>query len=154
MAKKSVKSKDVVLICKVRKNDLDAYSDMIAKGMGRTKKKSSEYLSSLRLKDMLKAEIDGEPVGFANFSEHKDSLYLNDIDVGPRHRRKGIGSVLLTAFEKKAKDMKKTKVWLHVNTKEKKTVSFYTKNDYAKTGLVKNYYKKGVDAFVFSKYIR
>jgi len=147
------KEDKIILISKLRKSDLDAYADIIGKELGLTHKKAKKSLSKIGLRNMLKAEIDGKPVGFINFSIN-NGLYLNDIDVAQRYRNRGVGSMLLATVEKRARELGEKRIWLHVNIKNKKAIQFYFKNNYKIKERIKDYYKKGIDAFVLEKLLR
>ena len=91
----------------------------------------------------LVAEENGEVVGFRMGERIAGNIAFAHLLVVKKDKRgKGIGSILSKEFEK---ECKKRRLWLilsNVYAKNKKTISFFTKNGYKRGSLVYEFAKK------------
>ena len=134
--------------------DIDAYANIIHEEMGYTHEEARSYLLEKNLDNMMKIELNDEPIGFINFTHENGNYYINDLDLIEKHRRKGYGSQLVKAFEKQVKELGGKKVWLHVNINNKLAILFYEKNKYDIGKRIDDYYAEGYHAFVVEKVLR
>ena len=74
-----------------------------------------------------------------SFMSHTAKLYIS---VSREHRRKGIGTLLLNALEKQAKNEGIEIIELDVVDKNKEAINFYIKNGFNITCTLKKRYKK------------
>lgn len=101
----------------------------------------------------LKASIGNLLVGFIAGLCSRDSCTLYTIDVKKEFRRRGVGSMLLEAFEKKALEKKVKKIILQVEVSNTPAINLYLKKGYKITRRIRNYYGLGRDAYEACKTI-
>lgn len=137
-------------ISNVDDNNIKSYAGIIHEEMGFTIEEAICYLREKDLNKMLCIEADGKPVGFLNYSVDGGTIYIGDLDVADKFRRKGYGSALLRHLEQtRGKGRKKMR--LHVNVDNDPAIKFYLKNKYHEKERIENYYADGVHALVFEK---
>lgn len=73
--------------------------------------------------------------------------------VPPSERKRGFGSLLLHEIEKVAKEKGMKKLSLLCSSDNEIAIRLYIKEDYKKEAILKNHFRKGLDSFVFSKFI-
>jgi len=73
------------------------------------------------------------------------------IAVEKKYRRMGIGSGLITSFEKEAEKIKINKVKLEVRVDNTEAIEFYKSHGYAIVNLLPSYYNDGFDAYSMEK---
>lgn len=92
----------------------------------------------------LAAKIDGKIVGFivGSFYTERNSLagHILTIDVIPRYRRKGVGSVLMKAIEDIFRQKNVRTNHLEVREDNSAALKLYEKLGYKRIGKLKNYY--------------
>jgi len=92
---------------------------------------------------------NGEIVGYAIGVLEKESYgHILNIAVRDNHRRKGVGSLLLSQLEAELEELGAKLFYLEVRADNYDAISFYRKNGYNVEGLRKKYYRDGVDALV------
>ncbi len=92
-----------------------------------------------------------KPVGFC-LSAHWDAQgYIVTMDVLDTHRRRGIGSQMLTESERRLAAAGVREVHLETATDTESSVAFWQKHGYRKQGLKKGYYPGGRDAYAMTK---
>lgn len=90
-------------------------------------------------------------VGSVIISFHRNTARIVSIAVNPYFRKKGIGEKLLDSAEEKAKQSNIRSIVLEVSTENRDAVNFYLSNKYKITGLIKDYYGAGKNAYRMSK---
>jgi len=98
----------------------------------------------------LKAEVDGEMVGFiaGDVRKSQNLALIATIAVLPEYRGQGIGSALLKACEER---VGVSRVRLSVRASNRTAIRLYRENGYAQVGVWKDYYQDGEDALVMEK---
>ena len=93
---------------------------------------------------------DGEKIeGYVIFSYDHDKAAIVSIAVDEKHRRKGIGSMLLkAALQKLPRTV--NGVELQVSLKNEEAISFYYSHAFKKVSSLKKYYPDGSDAMVMA----
>jgi ribosomal protein S18 acetylase RimI-like enzyme len=104
------------------------------------------YLADQR-RDILLAEVDGEPAGYtmlifaepsdpdvATALSHRPSIELSKFYVLAGHHGQGIASALMTDTIAAAQKRGAAAVWLGVNEENARANRFYEKNGFAKVG--------------------
>ncbi len=79
-----------------------------------------------------------------------DEINITAIAVHPKHRRNGIGEIILKDLLKKAHQVGSTKAILEVSQKNIAAIELYKKLGFEKVGERKNYYKDGSNAIIQS----
>ncbi len=92
--------------------------------------------------------LDGNIIGFIDFSIIYEKAEINYIVVSEEYRRKGIAQELLDYFISKLKGV--SSVSLEVNVNNEGAIKFYLKNGFIKEAIRKNYYN-GEDAYLMVK---
>ena len=89
-------------------------------------------------RDMLIAELDGEVVGTVSTTgcrnQQPNSLRLLALDVGPKFRRRGIGTALMEAPEKLARERGLQSVNLEVGVANTDAIRLYERRGYERLG--------------------
>jgi ribosomal protein S18 acetylase RimI-like enzyme len=96
----------------------------------------------------LVAEIDGVVVGLiesniGKLPKNKHTLYINQMNVLKKHRKKGIAQKLVNNIISLAKKKKIKVIFLHVVSINEPAIKLYSKLGFIKTGFIKNEYKFG-----------
>jgi ribosomal-protein-alanine N-acetyltransferase len=92
-----------------------------------------------------------EAAGFI-VAERREMLgHIITIDVLPKFRRHGLGSLLLGAAEKRLRESGSTEVELETATDNAAAHAFYKLHGYAQTGTLPDYYPNGLGALVMKK---
>jgi RimJ/RimL family protein N-acetyltransferase len=113
------------------------------------------YVRSLRRNAdaaLLVAEARGELVGRLSLSRdpHPASAHVSDLGliVSASHRRRGIGTALMTAAERWARAAGITKLELHVFPHNTAAIALYEKLGYEREGYRRNHYRLPAGGFV------
>jgi ribosomal protein S18 acetylase RimI-like enzyme len=115
-------------------------------------KRQFNFLIQNRNVKVFIATIDGQMAGYVCLLMRNKTAVLYSLAVGEEHRGMGLGSMLLEAAERQAcRDMAFI-IRLEVSCMNK-AVSLYEKQGYSKTGIIKDYYGKGTDAFSMFKQV-
>jgi len=97
-------------------------------------------------------ELAPETVGFIVAEANRKQVgHIITIDVLPKARRFGVGSILLAAAEKQLRDSNCEHVILEAAVDNAAALSFYKKHGYFVVKTERRYYSNGVDAFVLRK---
>lgn len=97
----------------------------------------------------LVAEIDGEIAGFLNVRNVCGEIFVNNIAVTQKFRRKGIADSLLFELEKNNFEF----ITLEVRESNLGAIRLYEKNGYEKVGVRKKFYEKPTeDAWLMTKF--
>jgi ribosomal-protein-alanine N-acetyltransferase len=91
-------------------------------------------------------------IGFiAGIKISKKTVKIPMLAISEKHRRQGLGSVLLTKFFEEIKNQKIKKAELEVRTTNKAAIAFYEKHGFKITQKVIGFYQNGEDAFIMEK---
>jgi ribosomal protein S18 acetylase RimI-like enzyme len=101
--------------------------------------------------DCVVAEAHGQIIGFCLTAHEHNSGYIITMDVLAEHRRKGVGTMLLTAAERQLAATGVRAIALETATDNSSAIAFWQKHGYRKCGVKKDYYPGGRDAFSMSK---
>ena len=97
-------------------------------------------------------EKNGETVGFYIISKILDEVEIYTIAVDELYRGQKIASNMLEHLINFSKEMKVSKIWLEVSTKNMPAINLYEKFGFEKIRLRKNYYSlTHEDAFIMLK---
>ncbi len=77
-----------------------------------------------------------------------DELHLTAIAVHPQHRRKGLGSLVISKILKEALSLGISYATLEVSNKNIAANKLYSNHGFTTAGTRKNYYKNGSDALI------
>ena len=95
----------------------------------------------------LLAEASNEVAGFV-LTERSGKLgHIVTLDVLETYRRQRVGSLLLSAAEQEAASHGVKRMYLETATDNKAAIALWQKHGYRKSGTVKDYYGRGLDAF-------
>ncbi len=101
--------------------------------------------------DCLVGEVQGVLTGFI-LTEHDGALgHIVTLDVLQDYRRRGFGSALLEAAERRLAGCRVRRADLETATENEAAVAFWLRHGYRTRGLLKGYYGRGQDAFAMSK---
>jgi len=90
-------------------------------------------------------------IGFCITAHHRGEGYIITMDVLAAHRRRRIGSALLTEAERRLAKNGVLQVGLETATDNDSAIAFWEKHGYRKHGVRKHYYPGGRDAFSMAK---
>ena len=82
---------------------------------------------------------------------HDRPAHIITVDVLPDHRKQGVGSLLLDAFEKRAIESGSAVVRLETAVDNAAAIAFYKRKGFDVIGTYPRYYSNGVDALVLQK---
>jgi [ribosomal protein S18]-alanine N-acetyltransferase len=103
-------------------------------------------------------EEDGRMAGFAVVGFNREGgttvAYIETIEVGPTHRRQGLGAELLKLIEDSALAAAATVIWLHVDAQNDSAIRLYRAQGYERHGRKENYYARGRAAEIFAKFLQ
>ncbi|MFN4046707.1 MAG: GNAT family N-acetyltransferase, partial [Acidilobaceae archaeon] len=80
-----------------------------------------------------------------------DVCHLIDIAVKPGFRGRGLGGMLMEAFELKCLSLGFSRVVLEVKAANTPAVSLYVKRGFKPVAVIKSYYPDGSDALIMEK---
>lgn len=143
-----------IRVTKPTRKDLAHYADIIHEEMGFTREEALAYLSRKKRDNMLMVTIDGKPAGFLNFLRRGKTIYIRDIDVAERNRRKGLGSALLRGLDAMAIRQGMERLGCHINIDNEVSIRFFTANGFERIRVVKGFYDGKFDAYLFAKRLR
>jgi ribosomal-protein-alanine N-acetyltransferase len=99
----------------------------------------------------LLAESGGNVAGFILAELAPDEGHIITLDVLEEYRRRGIGSLLLSAAEKEAASRGGKRMVLETATTNKAAIALWRKHGYRQLGTIEDYYGRGRDAFRMGK---
>lgn len=106
---------------------------------------------SLFLKALVDGEVAGFVVGVFRVVGGRRVCQLYSIDVRKRFRGMGVGSALLKAFEKRARELGAGEVVLQVEVSNSPALGLYLKHGYRVVRRIRDYYGGGRDAYEMVK---
>jgi len=92
-----------------------------------------------------------ELVGFCITAHRGPWGYIVTMDMLPAYRRHGIASLLLTEAERRMISNGVREIGLETATDNSAAIAFWQKHGYRKSGVRKNYYPGGRDAYSMAK---
>ena len=112
-----------------------------------------ELRSYLRCKGSycLLAQVANQIAGFILTERSGKLAHIITLDVLEAHRNQRVGSSLLRAAEQEAASHGVERMYLETATDNKAAIALWEKHGYRKSGMVKNYYGRGLDAFEMEK---
>ena len=100
-------------------------------------------------------EGTGEIAGFsiAHVERAREGLvtYVVTLDVAPAYRRQGLARQMMQSVERQARDAGCEAVELHVWVENAAAISFYEREGYERSHIVKSFYGLGRHAFVYRR---
>lgn len=97
--------------------------------------------------------VCGEVAGYIGVQEICGEAYITNVAVFNKHRKKGIGRMLLKAAEEGAKSRNCDFITLEVRVSNSPAISLYESESYEKVGLRKNFYASPTeDGAIYTKY--
>jgi ribosomal-protein-alanine N-acetyltransferase len=97
------------------------------------------------------AELNGQICGFLVARITGDEAEILNAAVDPAHRRKGIGSALLTTAISSAQAQNAKTIYLEVRESNSAAVSFYQRHGFEKTAQRRGYYSSPTENAVVMK---
>lgn len=97
------------------------------------------------------ATNDGEIIGYAVATAHGEEGHVVSVAVDPRHRRKQMGSALLSAVTDSLTKARVTQIHLEVRKGNAAAVSFYRRLGYQISSEIAHYYADGEDAWLLTR---
>jgi len=112
------------------------------------------YLKKRVLKQELFLALDqkGEIIGYIAFRKKYwgNNYFIEEIVVDPKHRRKGVGSMLLKHVERLCIKAG-VRLFSSTDSTNKESIEFHKKNGFSKGGFIKNMFIEGKTEIIFSK---
>jgi [ribosomal protein S18]-alanine N-acetyltransferase len=145
-----------VLVREYRDGDLDAICALDEACFAvefRFSRESMRRFVTRRGAISLIAEAEGgEIVGFVIVHLERGARgYVVTLDVGDRWRRRGLAGTLMEAAEGRARAVGAGVMRLHVFTGNEGAVGFYEGRGYLRVGVVRRFYGRVGDAYVYRK---
>lgn len=131
-----------VIITEMKLSDLEKIEDILTTDFDDfwNKKVLEEELSSSSSKYIV-AKSDDEIIGFAGIKIVLDEVDIMNIVTKKNYRRQGIGCLLLKNLITISKSLNAKSITLEVNENNSNAIDLYTKYNFQKIGVRKNYYK-------------
>ncbi len=131
-----------VIITEMKLSDLEKIEDILTTDFDDfwNKKVLEEELSSSSSKYIV-AKSDDEIVGFAGLKIVLNEADIMNIVTKKNYRRQGIGCLLLKNLITISKSLNVKSITLEVNENNSNAIDLYTKYNFQKIGVRKNYYK-------------
>ena len=99
------------------------------------------------------AADDGEIIGYAVGSANGEEGHVVSVAVDPRHRRKQIGTALLSAVTAKLVAEGVKQIQLEVRKGNAGAIAFYERMGYRMLSEIRHYYGDGEDAWVLRRLV-
>ncbi|MDW7726532.1 MAG: N-acetyltransferase [Candidatus Methanoperedens sp.] len=115
-------------------------------------KRQFKFLIENRRVKIFIATINGEAAGYVCLLMRNKTAVVYSIAVSEKHRGNGLGRKLLEAAERQACKEMALIIRLEVSCTNR-AVNLYKKHGYSKTGIIKDYYGAGADAFSMFKQV-
>ncbi len=101
--------------------------------------------------DCTVAEESGRIVGFIVSEEHPPLAHIITLDVDAKHRRQGIGTMLLETLESNLAARGVRSILLETATDNEPAVAFWKRHGYRIEATLKRYYLGRIDAYEMRK---
>jgi len=140
----------VIQISKCSCDDIDAILEIEKKSFRFPyNKQTFWYYIATHNSGFLVARDDGKITGYIIFSYEDVKAMIVSIAVDRRHRRRGMGSMLLkAAMDKLPETINSVELLVAVNNMD--AISFYSAQGFEKKSSLRKYYPDGSDAIVMS----
>lgn len=112
---------------------------------------SLQYFLKLPTADCLVALEGKQIVGFILAEKHPPLAHIITLDIAPRKRRTGLGSMLLEEMEKHFRFQEVRSVLLETAVDNESGIAFWQHHGYGTETVLKRYYLGRVDAFEMRK---
>ncbi|RLG56205.1 MAG: ribosomal-protein-alanine N-acetyltransferase [Thermoproteota archaeon] len=112
------------------------------------------YMLKSSTHTLLVCEVSGVTVGYAAGRIEGSRGHLLSICVSKRHRRRGLGRMLLKAMEEELKKKGAEEVYLEVREDNHAALSLYASAGYRQAGRIPWYYEDGCPAIVMRKSLK
>ena len=136
-------------------DDLDAIARLECESFpeDRVSRRSIAYFLRAPHRPAIAAALDGELAGYALLAARKTSqaVRVYSIAVDARFVRRGVGSALLQASEKYARQHKKSRITLEVRYDNAAAIALYEKWGFRQFGVHDDYYADGATALRYRK---
>ncbi len=101
------------------------------------------------------AKKTGETVGYMGMHCVLDECYIANVAVSKKHRRKGVGRLLLKYAEEKAREKECSFISLEVRISNESAIYLYESEGYKKVGERKNFYSEPTEnALIMTKQLQ
>jgi ribosomal-protein-alanine N-acetyltransferase len=110
-------------------------------------------LIKTRQEQFFVAVDDGEIIGYAVGSANSKEGHIVSVAVDPRHRRKQVGTTLLSALMAKLTAEGVKQIQLEVRKGNAGAIAFYERMGYRIHSEIRHYYDDGEDAWVLRRLI-
>jgi len=97
------------------------------------------------------ASEDGKIVGYAVGRASGKNGHVDSVAVAPLHRRRGIGTALLSAVTHRLAEEGVQQIHLEVRKGNKAAISFYERMGFRVFSEIRRYYSDGEDAWVLKR---
>ena len=103
----------------------------------------------------LTAFVDENIAGYIGVNEICDTAFIANLAVFPEYRKTGVGTALLNAAEKGARDRGLCEITLEVRTDNEAAVALYKKEGFETLGVRRGFYRNPQgDAYIMTKILR
>ncbi len=113
-----------------------------------------ESPNAIALLARVDADIAGFVIGLVEDFEGAKMGHIVTIDVAVKHRRKGIGVILLEAVEEALLQKEVRIVYLEVRANNIPALQLYKQQGYVKAEILENYYSVGIRAIRMIKQLK
>lgn len=146
----------MILIRKYAKTDYDQVTKITIEVLHQPPETAKEVIQHATDRIFV-IEDNGKIMGFVMLefagTEWNQTARIGWIAVIPTHQRKRFGSELLRKAEEYAKEKGIRKIYLDTEVTNVRALCFYVKNGYVPEGLMKDYYKDGLDGILLGKHL-
>jgi len=97
------------------------------------------------------AKFSSKLVGFIMGKKLDRQARILLLGVLPQYQGRGIGTTLLSHFEKEVANLNISRIFLEVRISNVKAIRFYQLHGFTKSGYISAFYKDGCDALVMTK---
>lgn len=114
-------------------------------------KTTLKYFLTLAGADCIVATNDSSTVGFILTEENPPLAHVITLDVAESHRRRGVGSALLTESEKNLERRGVRQILLETAVNNEAGVAFWQRHGYGVAATLRRYYLGRLDAYELRK---
>lgn len=114
-------------------------------------KTTLKYFLTLTSADCIVATNDSSTVGFILTEENPPLAHVITLDIAESHRRRGVGSALLTESEKNLARRGVRQILLETAVNNEAAIAFWQRHGYGVAATLKRYYLGRLDAYEMRK---
>lgn len=114
-------------------------------------KTTLKYFLTLTSADCIVATNDSSTVGFILTEENPPLAHVITLDIAESHRRRGVGSALLTESEKNLGRRGVRQILLETAVNNEAAIGFWQRHGYGVAATLKRYYLGRLDAYEIRK---